>query len=101
MTLLEQAAELGASDVHLLSGDLSPFDRGTYRSSIPPIYPGRGSFANTIERTQNWEAGPMPSIDRAFDVPGLGRLRVNLYRVSDWLAAAIRVLPQQAPTLAS
>jgi twitching motility protein PilT len=39
------------------------------------------------------------SLDRALEVEGVGRFRLNLYRTAGKLAAAIRVLPRQAPRL--
>jgi twitching motility protein PilT len=41
------------------------------------------------------------SADLALEIPGTGRVRVNAYRTSSGLAAAVRLLPAHAPSLAS
>ena len=95
--ILRQASQLGASDVHLLSGE-------------PPTIRVDGVLRllndQPIVRTEDLVAGVIPdvttahSIDRAFDIAKIGRFRIHLYRVSNRLAAAIRILPQTTLTLA-
>lgn len=40
------------------------------------------------------------SMDRAFDLPGMGRVRVNVYTSEEGLCAAVRLLRREAPALA-
>ncbi len=99
--LLERALSLGASDLHLCSGErpsLRIDGRLQLVSDLPPV---------SVEELL---AGPLASVadllaagrsaDVAVDLPSLGRFRVNLYRTSDRLAAAVRVLMHAAPSLA-
>jgi twitching motility protein PilT len=94
--LFERAVSMHASDIHLLQGEaatlridgkLRPLDEPSdvlldaWSAELPP-------------------SGPQTSLDRAFEVPGVGRFRLNLYRTGGRLAAAIRVLPRRAPSLA-
>ena len=39
------------------------------------------------------------SVDRALDLPGIGRLRVNVYASDEGLCAAVRILRRDAPEL--
>jgi twitching motility protein PilT len=39
------------------------------------------------------------SVDRGFDVPAVGRVRVNVYASDEGLCAAVRILRRDAPTL--
>jgi twitching motility protein PilT len=41
------------------------------------------------------------SVDLAIEIPEVGRVRVHVYRTDERLAAAIRMLPRAAPSLAS
>ena len=41
------------------------------------------------------------SIDLGRDVPGVGRVRIHVFQSSEGLAAAVRLLPRAAPSLAS
>ena len=41
------------------------------------------------------------SFDLAYDIAGVGRIRVHVYLTSDGLAAAVRLLPPSAPSFAS
>jgi twitching motility protein PilT len=45
------------------------------------------------------DLGSGMSLDRALHIEGVGRFRINVYRTQGRLAAAIRVLLRQAPTL--
>jgi twitching motility protein PilT len=98
--LLRQAITLGASDLHLWSGD-PPMVRvdGRLRalSSSPAIGPEELVASLAPEQRASLDAGH--SIDLALVVDGVGRFRVNLYRASGRLAAAIRVVVAVARSL--
>ncbi len=98
IALLARASALGASDIHL-----SP--------QRPPILRVNGAL-QTLEGEAGCDAAallgePEPervrargSVDRAFDVPGVGRVRVNVYASDAGLCAAVRILRREAPGLA-
>jgi twitching motility protein PilT len=96
--LLVRAASLGASDIHLspqrppivrINGALETLD-GEPGFDAAPLLAGRG-------RLERLRAGV--SVDRAFDVPAVGRVRVNVYASEEGLCAAMRILRREAPTL--
>jgi twitching motility protein PilT len=98
VALLSQAVARGASDIHLSPGRA-------------PVLRINGQL-HTLEDESAVDAaallgGAAPdtlrdgvSIDRAVDVPSLGRLRVNVYASEEGLCAAVRILRRQAPSLA-
>src|SRR5512143_1011017 len=92
--LLTRAQTLGASDIHLspgrapvvrINGALAVLD------DAPPC-----DAAALLEGRPLGEA----SVDRAFEIPGVGRLRVNVYRSTEGVCAAVRLLRREAPELA-
>lgn len=99
IAVVAQAAAHGASDIHL-----SP--------QRPPIVRINGTL-RTLEGQPGFDAvallgGPQHadhmrvrgSVDRAFDVRGAGRVRVNVYASEEGLCAAVRILQREAPALA-
>jgi twitching motility protein PilT len=91
--LLVRAHGLGASDVHL-----SP--------RRPPIARVNGALT-VLEDAAAGDATALlggraldgASVDRALDVPGVGRIRVNVYASDEGVCAAIRILRREAPDL--
>jgi twitching motility protein PilT len=99
VAVLTRAVSQGASDIHLssqgapivrINGTLQVFD-GTPGFDATALVGGQ-------ERLEHVRAGG--SVDRAFDVPGMGRVRVNVYATEEGLCAAVRILRREAPTLA-
>ena len=94
IALLARALALGASDVHLSPGR-SPIARVngalTVLEDVPACAPEVLLGGRVLGEV---------SIDRAVEVAGIGRLRVNVYRTSEGVCAAIRVLRRDAPALA-
>jgi twitching motility protein PilT len=97
LALLVRAASLGASDIHLspqrppivrINGALERFEPESVFDAAA-LLGGRGR--------ERLRAGT--SVDRAFDVPAVGRVRVNVYASEEGLCAAIRILRREAPTL--
>jgi twitching motility protein PilT len=93
--VLARAQARGASDVHLspdrapvlrVNGVLSPLD-DLPPCDAAPLLGGRAAADG--------------SVDRALEVAGIGRLRVNVYRSDAGLCAAIRLLRREAPPLAA
>jgi twitching motility protein PilT len=100
--LLQQAVALGASDLHLRSGE-GPLVRVNGR--LLPLDEGRADSVEALleglldgPARQRLAAGR--SVDLAAWVSGAGRFRLNVYRSSEGLAVAVRVLRSEAPALA-
>jgi twitching motility protein PilT len=99
VAVLARAASLGASDIHL-SPQRAPIVRINGALQVLDGAPGfdAAALAGGEGRLQRPHAGG--SVDRAFDVPTVGRLRVNVYASDEGWCAAIRILRKEAPTLA-
>jgi twitching motility protein PilT len=99
--LVERAAATRASDIHLTDG-APPYLRVDGRLQLLRDEPSEGLdrwLELPSDRRANIESG------RSYDASvlcGSGRrLRASLYRVGDGMAAALRLLPAEAPSLAS
>jgi twitching motility protein PilT len=99
--LLEQAVAMRATDLHLFTGE-PPTVRESGRlhtlTDLPAVDVESllGPFLDESARAKLAQGG---SVDFAFELPETGRFRANLYRASDRLAAALRVLSRSAPRL--
>jgi twitching motility protein PilT len=99
LEILTRAVARGASDIHLsprgvpivrINGALQAFEGA----------PGFDAAALLGEPTALDEVRGGSSVDRAFDVPAVGRVRVNVYASEAGLCAALRILRKEAPALA-
>ncbi len=99
ITLLARAASAGASDLHL-SPQQAPIVRidGTLR--VLDGEPGFDTAALLDSRPRLKHIADGVSVDRAVDVPGVGRVRVNVYASDEGLCAAVRILRAEVPNLA-
>jgi twitching motility protein PilT len=102
-TFLELAVNQGGSDLHLVSGQLpcirisGVLNRVRFRElSLEDMEQLLLEFMN--ER-QIAELNEKCAVDFAYDVPALGRFRVNVYRHANGLAAALRIISPRVPTL--
>jgi twitching motility protein PilT len=96
--LLERAVSLGASDLHLMQGEAATVRiDGRLRALDEPCDSLLAEWAGEEAARAALAAGR--SLDRALEVEGVGRFRLNLYRTGGRLAAAVRVLPRRAPSL--
>ncbi len=99
--LLQRATAMRASDVHLFTGE-APSLRidGSLRvlREVGPVDVDE-LFAGRLGEPERAAIAGGRSVDLALETPE-GRFRLNLYRASNRLAAAIRVLPPGAPALA-
>jgi twitching motility protein PilT len=102
-TFLELAVQQGGSDLHLVTGQLpcirigGVLNRVRFRElSFEDLEQILLEFMN--ER-QVAELNEKHAVDFAYDVPELGRFRVNVYRHARGLAAALRVISPRVPTL--
>ncbi len=98
--LVARAASVRASDLHLAEGS-SPFVRvdGKLRVLHEPTVELTELFALSAADRRRLVSGH--SIDTAFEIEGAGRVRAHVYSTDSGLAAAIRLLPDAAPTFAS
>jgi twitching motility protein PilT len=99
VAVLTRAASEGASDVHL-SPRRAPIVRINGALQAFAGAPGFDAAAllGGQERLGQVRAGS--SVDRAFDVPAVGRVRINVYATDEGLCAAVRILKSEAPALA-
>jgi twitching motility protein PilT len=99
--LLEQAVALGASDLHLRSGE-APQVRVNGR--LLRLDEGRTDavealLGGLLDAAGRRRLAAGRSVDLAAWVAGAGRFRLNVYRTSEGLALAVRVLRSEAPAL--
>jgi twitching motility protein PilT len=99
VAVLTRAVALDASDIHL-SPLHAPIVRVNGALQVLEGAPGFDAAAllGGEERLQRLRAGA--SVDRAFDVPAVGRVRVNVYASDEGWCAAMRILRREAPALA-
>jgi twitching motility protein PilT len=98
VAVLTRAAAQGASDIHL-SPHRAPIVRlnGTLQAFDGPSGFDATALLGGDRRLEIVQAGG--SVDRAFDVPAVGRVRVNVYASEEGLCTAVRLLRREAPTL--
>jgi twitching motility protein PilT len=99
VAVLTRAVSLGASDIHL-SPQRAPIVRINGALQVLEGAPGfdTAALVGGEERLKRLHAGG--SVDRAFDVPTVGRVRVNVYASDEGWCAALRILRREAPALA-
>ncbi len=102
-TFLELAVKQGGSDLHLVSGQ-SPrvrihgvLHRVRFRElSVEDL---QGMLEDCMPEVLRTKLAGIATIDFAYSVEGLGRFRVNVFRHTGGVAAALRVIPEKIPTL--
>ena len=102
LTLLEQAGEMGASDVHLtvgskpmmrIQGKLSPL-----ADNIVTAADMESFAAAVLTKRLNAEFERIGEVDFAYSLNDAIRCRMNLFRQCGSIAAAIRLIAAQIPT---
>jgi twitching motility protein PilT len=94
LQLLAAAFAVRASDLHLTDGQ-------------PPLVRVDGALQRLADEPVDLTATVGASLLRGFsadvgvDAPGTGRARLHVFRTSEGMAAAVRLLPPFAPSLAS
>lgn len=98
--LVAAAAAMRASDLHLADGQ-EPIAR--VDGALQPLRSGPAAVATLLglDAAQQQRVVAGHAVDLGVDVEGVGRVRAHVFRTSHGLAAAIRMLPAQAPSLAS
>jgi twitching motility protein PilT len=99
IALLARVAPRGASDIHL-SPQRAPIVRTNGALETLDGEPGFDAATLLAGSAQLEQARGGASVDRAFDVPAVGRIRVNVYASEEGLCAAVRILRREPPTLA-
>ncbi len=98
--LVRQAYQRRASDIHLtdMEAPCLRVDGRLLRLATDADQSISAYFSLTPELRRRLDAGS--SADFGIDIPQAGRLRVSLFRSEGGLAAAVRLLPGEAPELA-
>ncbi len=100
--LLQQAAQLGASDLHLhCQAPLRLRLHGTMEDASPIIDPERSEqlIMGLLTDEQKSVLEDRWQLDFSYEIPGVGRFRANTYRQQKGLDAVFRVIPARPPTL--
>ncbi len=103
VNVLVRAAAARASDLHLCSGERAALRiDGRLRSlDLDDVPDCERLLDGCLDSTSRARLASGASVDLAFDIPDVGRFRANVYRTANRLAAAVRILPPAAPSLAS
>jgi twitching motility protein PilT len=100
--LLTRMIEMGASDLHLspgqpirlrLDGDLTPFG-----SEVPDAARTRELILSIAPECRREEFERESDADFAYEIPGLARFRVNLFRDRQGAGAVLRQIPERIPS---
>lgn len=101
--LLAQAVDAGASDLHLVAGQIPMLrlDGALQRMAMPALAAaalneGMATLLDT-DQQRRWAQGG--ELDLAVELPMLGRFRLNLYRQLHGLAVTFRLIPGRIATL--
>lgn len=102
-SLLHQAVEAGASDVHLTveSPPLLRVNGQLVRLPVPSLNQASANalVEGLLTESQRETLAQQGQLDFSYSLPGLGRFRVNVYRQRGSLAAALRVIPRRVPSV--
>ena len=102
-SILQLVQAQGASDLHLVSGsppmlrlhgDLQPIEYAPLTSEVIV-----GLLAEIMTEEQMMRYQGLEEVDFAYEVPGVVRLRCNVYQQANGMAAAFRLLPTRILTV--
>jgi twitching motility protein PilT len=98
--LVAAAAAMRASDLHLSDGH-TPVAR--IDGALQHVGSGPAAVASLLglDQAQEQRLVAGHATDLGIDVEGVGRIRAHVFRTSEGLSAAVRMLPAAAPSLAS
>lgn len=99
-SLVAHAAQRRASDLHLADGD-APVIRIDGKLQPLDVAPVELATLLPLGPSAERRFAEASSIDLGIEVPGVGRVRVHLFRTSSGRAASLRLLPRVAPSLAA
>jgi twitching motility protein PilT len=102
--LLQQAMERGASDLHVHSGAVLRIRvAGNFVDATADILDSqvcKGLITGILSETQIKRLHDKLQIDFAYEIPGVGRFRANVYKQQRGLDAVFRTIKPAPPTLA-
>lgn len=101
VSLVARAAAMNASDLHLLDGEVPAARTGGTLSPFDDLEAMNLAEALTWENDAEARVRAGESADLGLDVEDIARIRLHVYATAAGLAAAIRLLPRQPPSLAS
>ncbi len=98
--LIRSTAELGASDIHIVAGKIYRRHHGELALLPTPsdFSDSQEIISDLLSDDERDTLNKLGAVDFAFTVDDI-RLRVNVYREDSDLAAAIRLLPVDFPTV--
>jgi twitching motility protein PilT len=99
--LVGRATALRASDLHLADGEAPSVrvDGRLQRLDVDAHVDVASLMA--LDATDRDRIARGAALDLAREIDGVGRVRAHVFRTADGLAAAVRLLPRAAPSLAS
>ncbi|MGE7990395.1 type IV pilus twitching motility protein PilT [Pseudomonas sp. NPDC089554] len=99
--LLARALGAGASDVHLAAGEppLLRVDGELQRLALPQLTSQalEEGMARFLDHEQSSRWACCDELDLGLSVPGVGRVRANLFRQRQGLAVSLRLIPSSTP----
>lgn len=98
VTLLRQALDEQATDLHLTDGQTAIVRRGGRLSAVGRVFEG---VASLLDQGQRNEVERGHAVDLALTFESRARLRINAFKAESGLCAAIRFLPLEPPALSS
>lgn len=105
LNLLTQAAELGASDLHLAVGQppVLRLHGELMRMDMPPLSPADTSemLEEVLQERQRETFDQLGEVDFSLSFPGIGRFRVNAFHQRGTIGLACRLIPQRILSLSS
>jgi len=100
-TILKAAAELGASDIHLISGHAPTARMSTVMTPMdfPVITPAgaRRMLEHMASEAQLKQFEKIKDADFSYEVPGVGRYRVNAHLQRQSIGIAMRAIKEDIP----
>jgi twitching motility protein PilT len=102
-TILKRATELGASDIHLVTGH-PPIAR-IHTVMTPLDYPvitpesAMRMFEQMGNEDQKKHFAKIKDVDFSYEVPGLGRFRVNTHRQRQSVGITLRAIKENVPPM--
>src|SRR5687767_4411150 len=100
-TILKTAVALGASDIHLVAGHAPVMRLHTVMTSMdyPVVTPESASrMLKHMAREEHMARfEKVKDVDFSYEIPGLGRFRVNAHMQRQSVAIALRAIKEKIP----
>ena len=102
-SFLRLVVEQKASDLHLCAGarPVIRYNGDLVHIKFRKLTPAEAKrfLFEILDDPQRREFTERGDLDFAYDIPGFGRFRVNMFNQSDGMGAAFRVIPGTPPSL--